>query len=111
MLVVVCLLLVGGSLAAYSLFWITSNTVHVDIRCTVVLSFSASDSDVSFNAVVRNNGRPAGAGINVDFYYSLNNGNWTHFATHPTNRGGVANARYTVTANGGYDFKAVASIP
>lgn len=111
LLVVVLLLMMGGHLAVHGMFWVTSNTAHVDMQYTVTLSAAVSDSVVSLTAAVRNDGRPAGGGINVGFYYSVNSSDWIHFATQPTNRGGVTHARYIVTANGAYDFKATADIP
>jgi hypothetical protein len=106
---VLLLCIAGSSLVAYGMFWVTSNIVHVDMQYTVVLSSSASNSVVSLTARVRNNDKPVGAGINVAFYYSLNGGIWTYFATQSTSRGGVAHATYTVTANGAYNFKAIVS--
>jgi hypothetical protein len=116
LVVVVLLCTVGGSLTAYGVFRVTSNVVQVDIvnadmQYTVVLSASVSDSVVSLTAVVRDNGMPIGAGIAVVFYCSVNGGDWTYFATELTNPGGVAHATYTATANGAYDFKAIAISP
>ena len=109
--VLLLLCVAGGILAAYGMFRVTSNVVRVDIQYTVALSSSASKSTVSLTARVRNDGRPVGAGINVDFYYSINGGDWIYFTTQSTNRGGVAHTTYTATANGSYDFKAMVSIP
>lgn len=95
-----------GSLAAYGMFWVTSNVVHVDMQYTVALSYSVSKSHVSLTATVTNNGRPVGAGINVEFYYSLNGSDWTYFTTKTTDQRGVARAIYKITVNGEYDFKA-----
>jgi hypothetical protein len=113
LLVVALLLCIAGvSLAAYGMFWVTSsNTVHVDVQYTVDLSSSVSGSNVTLDALVRRNGAPI-AGIGVDFYYSVNSGvNWTYFATQTTAASGIAQAIYTITANGGYDFEAIATIP
>lgn len=99
----------GSSLAVTGLILVSSNIVHVDVQYTVNLSASVSNSVVRLTAGVRYNGGPAGAGINVDFYYSFNGGDWTHFATETTNRGGIARATYTITANGAYDFNAMVS--
>jgi len=93
------------------MFWVTSNVAHVDVSYAVVLSSSVSNSDITLNAVVTNNGGPVGAGINVDFYYSLNGNVPTYFTTQPTDAGGVAQAIYVVTTNGGYDFRAIVNIP
>jgi hypothetical protein len=111
LLVIVFLLLAGGSLAAYGMFSVTSNTVHVDMGYAVALSFSVSKNHVSLTAAVTSNGSPGRAGIDVDFYYSLNSGEWTYFATELTNHRGVARVRYTITVSGEYDFKAMVSTP
>lgn len=106
------LFIAGGSLVAYGAFTVTSNTVHVNMQYTVTLStFSVSNSAVTLNAAVLDNAIPVGAGINVDFYYSFNGGAWTLFTTQPTDAGGVAQAIYTVTIIGAYDFEAIANIP
>lgn len=111
-MVAIVLLCIAGSSIAYSMFWVTSNTVHVDSQYNVVLSSSVSFSTVTLNAAVTNNGAPVGSGITVDFYYSTNGGvDWTYFNTGFTDAGGVAHAVYTVIANGGYDFRAVVTIP
>lgn len=111
LVVALLLCIAGGSLAAYGAFWITSNVVHEEIQYVVVLSRSVLDSNVTLNAAVTNNGYPARAGLSVGFYYSLNQGEWTNFATQSTDAGGVAQVIYTVTANGGYDFEAILIIP
>ena len=107
--VVLLLCISGSGLTAYGMFWVTSNIVHVDMQYSVELSISGSNRAVSLTARVRHNGNPVGAGINVAFYYSLNGGIWTYFTTQSTNRGGVAHATYTATANGAYNFKAIVS--
>ncbi len=94
----------------YGMFWIVSNIVHVDIGYVVSLSHSASRNVISLNAMVRYNGKPAGAGISVNFYYSLDSGNWIYFTTQPTNRAGIARAKFTVTLPGEYDFRATVSV-
>lgn len=103
------LCIAGSSLAGYGTFWVTSNIVHVDVQYAVALSYSVRRNRVSLTAAVTNNGSPVGAGINVDFYYSLNGGDWTNFTTVPTNHRGVARATYRITVDGEYDFKAVVS--
>ncbi len=110
MAVVLLLCIVGSSLAADGMLWVTSNIVHVDLQYTVVLSSSVLGNVVSLSAVVRYNGRPVGAGIDVEFYYSFNGGEWTYFTTQPTNRGGVAHAKFTMTVNGEYSFMATVSM-
>ncbi len=106
----VCVL--GGSLAAYGYIFVTSNSVRVEMQYGVTLStVSVVDSTVTLNAAVTNNGSPVRAGINVDFYYSLNGGDWTYFASDLTDTGGVAQAIYNVTIPGGYDFRAIVTVP
>ena len=102
--------LAGASLATSGLIVITSNIVHVDVEYTVLLSASASNTNIMLTARVRFNGNPVGAGINVNFYYSLNGGDWIYFATEATNRGGVARVRYTATIEGAYNFTATVSL-
>jgi hypothetical protein len=110
LLVIVSLLCIAGSsLAGYGTFWVTSNIVHVDVQYAVALSYSVRRNRVSLTAAVTNNGSPVGAGINVEFYYSLNSGEWTYFTTQPTNHRGVARATYRITVDGEYDFKATVS--
>lgn len=103
------LFLAGSSLATSGLILVTSNIVHVDVEYTVLLSASNQNTRILLTARVRFNGRPVGAGINVDFYYSLNGSDWIYFATEPTNRGGVARVTYTVTIDGDYNFTATVS--
>lgn len=107
---ILLLCIAGTNLATSGLILVISNIVHVDFEYTVSLSASGSNSVVSLTARVRFNGNPAGAGIAVDFYYSLNGGDWIYFATQPTNRGGVARVTYALTANGDYNFTATANI-
>jgi hypothetical protein len=96
----------------YAAFTVTSNTVYVDMKYTVSLTtFSISNSAITLNAAVKNNGVAIGSGINVGFYYSLDGGAWTGFDTKPTDAGGVAQSVFTVTAIGGYAFEARADIP
>jgi hypothetical protein len=111
LLIIVSLLCIaGGSLAAYGTFWVTSNMGYVDMRYTVALSSSVSKNHVTLTAEVTRNGSPVGPGIDVDFYYSLNGGEWTYFTTNPTNNRGVARVMYRITANGEYDFNAIVNI-
>jgi hypothetical protein len=112
LIVVLLLCIAGGSLTAYSVFWVSSNVVHADVQYTVVLSSSSLvDSTITLSAAVTNNGAAVRAGIGVDFYYAVDGGDWTYFTTQYTNAGGIAQAVYTVMANGGYDFQAIVSIP
>ncbi len=106
--VVILLCLVGTWLTACGMFWVTSNIVHVDIQYTVELSVSGG-RNVVLNAKVKLNGASVGAGINVDFYYSFNGGDWVYFATDATNGGGNARATLRIMANGAYSFKATVS--
>ena len=100
------LCIVGNDLAAYGMFQVTSNVVHIDMQFTITLSSSVRNDEVSLMARVRINGNSVGDGIDIVFFYSFNGGEWTHFATQKTNRGGIARATYTITAIGSYDFKA-----
>ena len=109
MAIVSLLCIAGSSLACYGTFWVTSNIVHVDVQYSVALSYSVRRDRVSLTASVTNNGSPVGAGINVEFYYSLNGGEWTNFTTVPTNHRGVARATYRITVDGEYDFEAIVS--
>lgn len=113
-LTVVSLLCVAGVAVAITagMIFITSNVTHVEIQYTVTLSSSVVDSEITLNAEVKNNGNPVGAGINVDFYYSVDGGtNWVYINYQPTDTAGVAQTIYTATANGGYDFRAIATVP
>lgn len=112
-LLVVALLLCigGGGLATYGFIYIPSNIVHVDVQYTVALTSEVIDSSVKLTATVKNGLDPV-EGITVDFYYSTDSGaNYYNFASQLTNVDGVAEATYTVTVNGAYDFKAVATVP
>jgi hypothetical protein len=97
----------GGGLAAYGMFFVTSNIVHVDMQYTVDLTISGQNN-VRLTASVTQNGNPV-RGIDVAFYYSFNGGDWIYFATSTTNGGGFARASYRITGNGVYDFKAMVS--
>ena len=103
------LCIAGSTLAGYGMFQVASNIVHVDIQYAVALTISVSKNRVQLTATVTNNGNPVGAGINVEFYYSLDGGDWTYFATQPTNRRGVARTAYRLTVDGVYDFRAIVS--
>ena len=105
--------LAGALLAAtYGMIFITSNSVHVDVQYSTDLSHSVVDSEVILDAIVSNNGNPVGAGYNVDFYYSVDSGvNWIYFDSQITDDSGVVQSIYVLTYNGGYDFKAIVTIP
>jgi hypothetical protein len=103
------LCIAGASLATNGLIFVTSNIVHVDVEYTVLLSASASNTKISLTARVKFNGTPVGAGVNIDFYYSLNGGEWIYFATEATNPGGIAHVIYTATVEGAYNFTAKVS--
>lgn len=111
--VAILLCAVGALIAATcGLIFINSNSVHVDIQYSNTLSYSIADSAVTLTAEVSNNGNPVGAGYNVDFYVSADGGtNWQNFASPSTDSSGIAQAVYTATTNGGYDFYATATIP
>jgi len=109
---VAILCIVGSSLTAYAVIWPESNVVHVDMQYTVALTSTVNDSAITLNAAVIYNGIPARAGVVVDFYYSTDGGAiWNYVGSGSTDTGGVAQATYTVTGNGAYDFKAIATIP
>jgi len=114
LLVISMLCITGGFFAAYGAsFWVTSPSVRVDVQYSVSLStFSIVGGQITLNALVANGVNPVGAGISVDFYYSLNNGvDWTYIETKTTDAGGIAQSTYVATQNGVYDFKAIAAIP
>lgn len=111
-LAVSLLCIAGCTLSVLAEIWVTSNSVHQDIQYVVNLSSSAQNSEINLNAAVTRNGVAVGAGIDVDFYYSLDGGTtWFYFATGTTDANGVAQAVYEATVNGGYDFRAIALIP
>ena len=100
------------SAATYGAIFIASNQIHVDVLYAVDLSHTVADSDVTLDAAVTNDGIPVGAGYTVDFYVSADGGiGWAHFDSQPTDVNGVATTTYTATTNGGYDFKAIATVP
>ena len=103
------LCIAGSTLAGYGMFQVASNIVHVDIQYAVDLIISVSKNRATLTATVTNNGNPVGAGINVEFYYSLDGGDWIHFATVSTNHRGVAHTSYRFTVDGVYDFEAIVS--
>jgi len=111
LIIAIFLCLAGSSLTAYGLLYAQSNVVHVDMQYTAVLTSSIAGSEITLNAAVANNAAAVGAGISVDFYYSLGGGEFTYFATGLTNTAGVAQAKYIVTQNGGYDFRATVVVP
>lgn len=88
------------------MFQVASNIIHVDVQYAVALNLSVSRTRVSLTATVTNSGNPVGAGIDVEFYYSLDGGDWTHFTTQPTNPRGVACTIFLLTSDGEYEFKA-----
>ena len=108
MAVVLLFCIVGGSLAAYGMFFVSSNIVHVDMQYIVDLRVTGRNN-IMLRAIVSQNGNPV-SGIDVAFYYSFNGGDWIYFATSTTNRNGVATASYRITGNGVYDFKAIVSV-
>jgi len=113
LLVAVLLLCVGAvSLVAYGYYFVTSEPVHVDMQYAVALEIvSVVDSNITLRAIVTNNGLPVRPGLVVDFYYAVDGSDWIYFATGLTDEGYVAQAICTATHNGGYDFKAIVTIP
>lgn len=112
LLVVATLIFIAGIGIAAAYIFATSNVVHVDMQYAVALGPSVTDTNITLTATVTNGAAPVRAGIIVDFYYSIDGGTtWTYFATQPTDASGVSSVTYSATANGGYDFRAVATIP
>lgn len=112
LLVAVLLLCIAASgLVAYSYLFVASNLAHVDMQYAATLTTSVTDSTVTLNAAVKNNGSPVRAGMTVDFYCSVDGGPSTYFATSLTDTGGVAQTTYAATYNRGYDFQAIVTIP
>ena len=112
-LVVVLLLCISGvSIPVYAYIFTNSNVVRVNVQYKVDLSIlSVVDSQITLNAAVTNNGTPVREGLIVDFYCSVDGGPSTYFATSLTDTGGVAQATYAATYNGGFDFQATVTIP
>lgn len=96
---------------AYATIFIASDPVHVDAEYQVDLTHTVQDALVTLDATVSNNGNPVGANYVVDFYYSVYGSDWTYFDTQYTDASGQVQSTYSITANGSYDFKAVATIP
>lgn len=102
------------SLVAYGYIFAISDPVHVDVQYAVKLeTVSVVNSVITLKATVTNTGPGlVGVGLNVDFYVSIDGKiTWNYFATQPTGGAGVATKTYTATANGGYDFKAIVTVP
>jgi hypothetical protein len=95
----------------YASLFIQSNTVNVNVEYQVDLTANVVDSQVTLEAVVSNIGSPVGAGYTVDFYYSVYGSEWTYFDSQTTDATGYVTSTYSITANGNYDFQAVATIP
>ncbi len=111
LIAVLSLCVVASGYVAYSYLFVASNTVSVDMAYSVVLTSSVTDSAVTLSATVTNNGSPVRAGIVVDFYASVDNGDPSYFATALTDANGLAQTTYSVIYNGGYDFQAIVTIP
>jgi hypothetical protein len=112
LLILSMLCVVGSCFVAYGLYWVSSDPLHVDLQYSVVLSNpSVTGSKITLNAAVTYNGSPVGAGLNVDFYYSLNGAAWANFDSKTTDAGGVAQSVFDSTTNGSYDFMATVTIP
>ena len=104
-------LAVSLSVVTYGMLFIASNSVHVDVQYGVNLTHSVVNSEVTLNTAVFNNGNPVGAGHIVDFYYSVDESEWTYFDTQITGDLGLAQSTYVIKTNGGYDFQAIVTIP
>jgi len=111
-LCVALLLCIAGAIlnVTYGLIFISSDVSHEDIQYEVTLLTSVVNSEITVKATVTNNDSPV-AGINVDFYCSYNGGDWAIIESQLTDANGDAQATYTATANGGFDFKAIATVP
>jgi len=96
---------------AYAAMNIGSNTVHVDVDYQVALSYTVTGATVNLDAVVSNGASPDVGGIVVEFYYSYYGSTLTLFDTQTTDASGLAQSTYSITANGSYDFQAIAIIP
>lgn len=110
LVITILALMAATSAGVYAQIFATSNTVHVDVQYNVALVQNTNGDQVSLTATVKNNGATVD-GLNVDFYVSFDAGaTWSNFASETTSNGGVATAIYTLTVNGAYDFKAVATV-
>ena len=96
---------------AYAAMFIGSNPVHVDVDYQVALTSTVTGTTIDLEAVVSNMGSPVGAGIVVDFYYSVYGSTPALFDTQTTDASGHVQSTYSITANGSYDFQAIATIP
>ena len=93
------------------MIFVKSNSIHVDMQYSTVLSSTVTDSEVTLTATVTNGGVPV-EGYNVDFYISTDSGaNYDCFASQNTDSSGIAQVAYTATTNGAYDFFATATVP
>jgi hypothetical protein len=110
---IVLLSLLAAALLAvtYATIFIASDSVHVDVEYQVDLTYTVQDTLVTLDATVSNNGNPVGANYVVDFYYSVYGSNWAQFDTQTTDASGHVQSTYSITANGSYDFQAIATIP
>lgn len=95
----------------YAALFAASNTVEVDVEYEVDLTATVVDTQVTLEAVVSNMGSPVGAGYAVDFYYSVYGSAWVNFDSQTTDANGYVTTTYSITANGYYDFQAIATIP
>ena len=109
-LVITLLVIVAASSASvYAVIFAVSDIVHVDVQYNVVLSQDIVGDKVTLTATVTNNAQ-AVDGRNVDFYVSVDSGDWSIIGSIITSNKGVATYEYTLTANGAYDFKAVVTV-
>jgi hypothetical protein len=104
-------LAIALSAVTYATIFIASNSVHVDVEYQVDLTITVQDTLVTLDATVSNNGNPVGPNYVVDFYYSVYGSDWTQFDTQLTDDSGQVQSTYSITANGSYDFQAIATIP
>jgi hypothetical protein len=95
----------------YGTIFIGSDPVHVDVEYQVDLTYTVQDTLVTLDATVSNNGDSVGANYVVDFYYSVYGSEWAQFDTQITDASGHVQSTYAITANGSYDFQAIATIP
>ncbi|WP_455278316.1 hypothetical protein [[Eubacterium] cellulosolvens] len=95
----------------YATIFIASNSVNVGVEYRIELTHTVEDTLVTLDATVYNNGGTVGANYVVDFYYSVYGSDWTYFDTQITDDSGYVQSTYSITANGSYDFQAIATIP
>lgn len=95
----------------YATIFIASNSISIGVDYRIDLTYTVEDTLVTLDATVFNFGNPVGANYVVDFYYSVYGSEWTYFDTQITDDSGQVQTTYAITANGSYDFQAIATIP